>query len=186
MTGAPRRPPQASNVVLDHHGHAKLVDLGFAKALPPVPAGAASPAARARARTFLGTAHALAPEMLARAGHDLPVDWWAVGVLGWEMLLGEPPFGYGSHDTGGQAGLFARIRAGLSPALLAPVHARAGTDVAALLSRLLEATAFPARSWTCRAVSLTTSWSGRLTSETLGWDPRAPVCTGRAPRGRSG
>lgn len=42
--------------------------------------------------SFCGTAEYLAPEMLIGNGHDYTVDWWALGILLYEMLVGIPPF----------------------------------------------------------------------------------------------
>ena len=34
----------------------------------------------------------LAPEMLSKKGHGKSVDWYLVGVMFYEMLVGLPPF----------------------------------------------------------------------------------------------
>jgi serine/threonine protein kinase len=39
-----------------------------------------------------GTAEYLAPEMIMGKGHGLEVDWWALGILVYEMHVGEHPF----------------------------------------------------------------------------------------------
>ena len=44
------------------------------------------------ANSFCGTAEYLAPEMLIGNGHDYTVDWWALGILIYEMVVGIPPF----------------------------------------------------------------------------------------------
>ena len=60
----------------------RLIDFGFAKVL------------RTGAKTFTlcGTPQYLAPEIVTSAGHGLSVDWWAFGVLMYEMLHGHTPF----------------------------------------------------------------------------------------------
>jgi len=39
-----------------------------------------------------GTAEYLAPEILMNQGYDKMIDWWALGILIYEMLVGLPPF----------------------------------------------------------------------------------------------
>ncbi|CAE7663497.1 PRKX [Symbiodinium pilosum] len=68
------------NALLDFEGHIKLTDFGFAKVVEE------------RTWTLCGTPEYLAPEMIQSKGHGKGVDWWALGVLLFEMLAGYPPF----------------------------------------------------------------------------------------------
>eukprot|EP00908_Phaeocystis_cordata_P009652 Transcript_20447.p2 GENE.Transcript_20447~~Transcript_20447.p2 ORF type:complete len:324 (+),score=162.70 Transcript_20447:963-1934(+) len=70
------------NLVLDAEGYLKLVDLGLARPLAP----------GERAWTLCGTAEYVAPEVVCGSGHSAPADFWALGVLLYEMLAGYPPF----------------------------------------------------------------------------------------------
>eukprot|EP00992_Anisonema_acinus_P010062 TRINITY_DN6287_c0_g1_i1.p1 TRINITY_DN6287_c0_g1~~TRINITY_DN6287_c0_g1_i1.p1 ORF type:complete len:398 (+),score=64.24 TRINITY_DN6287_c0_g1_i1:78-1271(+) len=71
------------NIVLDKEGHACLTDFGLAKTAIPE---------TQQTYTFCGTPEYIAPEILQGTGHGKAVDWWALGVLTYEMLVGLPPF----------------------------------------------------------------------------------------------
>merc|ERR1712083_1192268 len=42
--------------------------------------------------TLCGTPEYIAPEVLLNKGHGKPVDWWTLGILIYEMIVGQPPF----------------------------------------------------------------------------------------------
>ena len=71
------------NVVLDEEGHALLTDFGLSKE------GVMD---NQSAKSFCGSVAYLAPEMLRRQGHGKAVDWYLLGVLFYEMIVGFPPY----------------------------------------------------------------------------------------------
>jgi len=68
------------NILLDETGHIRLIDFGFAKHVTDV------------TYTLCGTPDYLAPEIIQSKPYSQAVDWYALGVLIYEMLAGYPPF----------------------------------------------------------------------------------------------
>ncbi|GAA5899564.1 cAMP-dependent protein kinase [Sporobolomyces salmoneus] len=68
------------NILLAADGHVKITDFGFAKHVPDI------------TWTLCGTPDYLAPEIVQSRGYNKSVDWYALGVLMFEMLAGYPPF----------------------------------------------------------------------------------------------
>lgn len=68
------------NILIDRMGNIKITDFGFAKYVPDV------------TWTLCGTPDYLAPEIIQSKGYSKAVDWYALGVLIYEMLAGFPPF----------------------------------------------------------------------------------------------
>jgi hypothetical protein len=68
------------NILLDNGGFAKLTDMGLAKFVI------------GKTYTTCGTPDYFAPEVIASTGHSRAVDWWALGILIFELMTGHPPF----------------------------------------------------------------------------------------------
>uniref|UniRef100_A0A674F361 protein kinase C n=1 Tax=Salmo trutta TaxID=8032 RepID=A0A674F361_SALTR len=69
--------------LLSWHGYVKIADFGLCKE---------GMGYGDRTSTFCGTPEFLAPEVLTDTSYTRAVDWWGLGVLIYEMLVGESPF----------------------------------------------------------------------------------------------
>lgn len=81
------------NVLLDFDGNCKLTDFGCCKK-------------SMKSATVVGTPEYLAPEVILGKGYTFAVDWWALGVMIHEFIVGPLPFGKGTED---QLELFREI-----------------------------------------------------------------------------
>ena len=64
------------NLLIASDGYIKLTDFDFAKIID------------GRTYTLCGTPEYFAPEILLGKGYGKPVDWWGLGILIYELLLG--------------------------------------------------------------------------------------------------
>jgi serine/threonine protein kinase len=70
------------NVVLDWEGHCRLTDFGLSK----------EGIYNNTTGSFCGSVAYLAPEILTKQGHSRTVDWYLLGLLLYELIVGIPPY----------------------------------------------------------------------------------------------
>merc|ERR1712072_909246 len=76
------------NILVSKDGHCKLVDFGLAKKLGP----------SGRTKTNCGTLIYQGPEILLAKDYTYSVDYWALGVLLFELLCRKVPWGDGKEN----------------------------------------------------------------------------------------
>ncbi|KAK8574261.1 hypothetical protein V6N13_097248 [Hibiscus sabdariffa] len=102
------------NLLIAHDGHIKLTDFGLSKVglinstddlsgpavsgtsllddEQPQLSASEHQQERRKKRSAVGTPDYLAPEILLGTGHGATADWWSVGVILFELIVGIPPF----------------------------------------------------------------------------------------------
>jgi cGMP-dependent protein kinase len=74
------------NVMVDEEGYLKLIDFGTAKVV------------EGRTYSRLGTPYYMAPEVITGDGYNTPADIWSLGIMLYEFLCGNVPFGVEEED----------------------------------------------------------------------------------------
>ena len=79
--GITHRDIKPENLVFDNEGYLRLTDFGVARILTPENFTETS-----------GTPGYMAPEVMCRQNHGLAADYFAVGVIAYECMMGERPY----------------------------------------------------------------------------------------------
>lgn len=82
------RDMKPENIMIDSTGHIILTDLGLSKQLDNTK----------RTKSICGTAPYVAPEIITGSDYDFQVDWWSLGIVLYEMVIGCKPFDHNNQQ----------------------------------------------------------------------------------------
>jgi len=81
MNGCIHRDIKPENLVMDNKGYVRITDLGIARVWRPENSSDTS-----------GTPGYMAPEVMCRQNHGVAVDYFALGVMAYEFMMGRRPY----------------------------------------------------------------------------------------------
>uniref|UniRef100_A0A286XJE7 protein kinase C n=1 Tax=Cavia porcellus TaxID=10141 RepID=A0A286XJE7_CAVPO len=101
------------NLLLDVDGHIKITDYNLCKA--GLKAGE-------KTNTFCGTLSYLAPEIIRGESYGFSVDWWNLGTVMFEMMVGEPPYPFADSPKNSDLNTYKVLQSMLEREVNIPNH----------------------------------------------------------------
>uniref|UniRef100_A0A286Y4Q0 protein kinase C n=1 Tax=Cavia porcellus TaxID=10141 RepID=A0A286Y4Q0_CAVPO len=101
------------NLLLDVDGHIKITDYNLCKA--GLKAGE-------KTNTFCGTLSYLAPEIIRGESYGFSVDWWNLGTVMFEMMVGEPPYPFADSPKNSDLNTYKVLQSMLEREVNIPHH----------------------------------------------------------------
>jgi len=111
------------SIVLDSSGYVQLVDMRYSARAEPAPTD------------FCGYAHYLSPEQVSGQGHGHAADFWALGILTYEMITGGAnPWLTGDPAKDSEVGIYQRISMHAANGLVFPEGVSASDELVEMLN----------------------------------------------------